>query len=114
MQCATSVEGASNALMEHPQWLVGFVFILIDVDEDNGVKCHVVWQIVDFHETTQTVVAKRVSDYKHREMVDQTSFPLSTVEVLITLTLPFLDRMLYAMGRQKTLLWPNFLWQRTS
>jgi hypothetical protein len=100
--------------MEHPQWLVGLVFILIDVDEDNGVKYHVVRQIVDYHETTQTVVAKRVSDYKHREMVDQTSSPLSTVEALIAPTLPFLDRMLCAMGRQETLLWPNLLWQRIS
>jgi hypothetical protein len=105
-QCATSVEGASKALMEHPQWLVGLVFIL--VDEEDGEKCHVVWQIVEFHETTQTVVAKRVSDHEHREMADQTSFPLSMVEVLIAPTLPFLDRMLSIMGRTRDIAMAKF------
>jgi hypothetical protein len=86
-------------LMEHPQWLTGLVFIVIE--EGEGRKHHVVWQIVAFQETTQKVVAKRVSEHENIEMADETSFPLSTVEVLIAPTLPFLDRMLTAMGQSR-------------
>jgi hypothetical protein len=50
-QCATSVASVSKALMEHPQWLTGLVFTVIE--EGEGVKYHVVWQIVAFQEVTQ-------------------------------------------------------------
>jgi hypothetical protein len=43
-------------------------------------------------------VAKRVSEHENIEMAEETYFPLSTVEVLIAPTLPFLDRMLTAIG----------------
>lgn len=46
-----------------------------------------------------TVVRKRASEHKHRNMADQTAFPLSMmVEMLVTLTFPFLERMSLAVG----------------
>jgi hypothetical protein len=39
-QCATSVASAAKALMEHPQWLTGLVFIIIEEEEER--KHHVV------------------------------------------------------------------------
>lgn len=76
-QCATSVANSAKALMEHPQWLIGLVFIL--VEECTGTTYHVVWQITEFKEATQMVVAKRVSVHERREIAEKTSFPLSMV-----------------------------------
>jgi hypothetical protein len=40
--------------MGNPQWLPGLVFIL--VDEGNAGPIHVLWQVVEFRDATQTVV----------------------------------------------------------
>jgi hypothetical protein len=117
-QCATSVASDAKVLMEHPQWLTDLVFIVIE--EGEGRKHHVVWQIVAFQEATQKVVTKRVSEHENIEMAEETSFPLSTGEVLIAPTLPFLDRMLTAMGQSRDAVLANsraykhldsFVWQ---
>jgi hypothetical protein len=94
-QCATSVANSAKALMEHPQWLLGLVFILVD-ESDGVLPCHVVWQIAEFRDATQTVVAKRV--HARHDIAEQISIPLSTVEVLIAPTLPFLEKMIATMG----------------
>jgi hypothetical protein len=98
-QCATSLANSAKALMGNPQWLPGLVFIL--VDEGDAGPIHVVWQVVEFRDATQTVVAKRVSEHARREIAEQVTFPLSTVEVLIAPTLPFLEKMLTTMGASR-------------
>jgi hypothetical protein len=61
-QCATSVASAAKVLMEHPQSLTDLVFIVIE--EGEGRKHHMVWQIVAFQEATQKVVSRRVSEHE--------------------------------------------------
>ena len=55
-------------------------------------------KISEFRDATQTFLAKRVSEHARRDIAKQTSFPLSTVEVLIAPTLPFLEKMITTMG----------------
>jgi hypothetical protein len=71
--------------------------------EHQGAQCGVaVWQIEAFAEATQKFVAKRTSTHPtNLGFPSKAVFSLSTVEVLVSPTLPFLNRILEAMGRTK-------------
>jgi hypothetical protein len=95
-QCATSLANSAKALMGNPQGLPGLVFILVDEGEAGPI--HVLWQVAEFQDTTQTVFAKRVSEHAQRDIAEEVSFPLSAVEVLIAPTLPFLEKLIATLG----------------
>jgi hypothetical protein len=94
-QRATCLQACAKALMSQPHVALGLVV-------HNSTDHKVVWQISEFAEATQTFIAQRTSSH-----LDSFAFPtramfsLSTVEVLISPTLPFLTLMLDKMALTK-------------
>jgi hypothetical protein len=86
--------------MAAPQVGLGWVFVTM---ETRNTKVHnVVWQIEVFTEATQKFVAKRTSTHPtNLGFPSNAVFSLSTVEVLVSPTLPFLNQIIEAMGPTK-------------
>jgi hypothetical protein len=99
-QQATSLQACARAIMAAPHVGLGWVFVTVEIR--NTKAPNVVWQIEAFAEATQTFVAKRTSTHPtYLGFPSKAVFSLSTVEVLVSPTLPFLNRILEAMGRTK-------------
>jgi hypothetical protein len=61
-----------------------------------------VWQIIEFQEAAQVFRAQRTSVHSETLLFSlHAIFSVSTVEVLITPTLPFLNEVLAVMGDSK-------------
>lgn len=96
-QRATCLQACSKAIMTTPLVAPGLVFITVEVR--NGMEHNVVWQILEFTEATQMLVAQRVSSHADNlNFPRRAMFSLSTVEVLVSPTLHFLDLMIKAMN----------------
>ena len=90
----------AKAIMASPQVIPGVVFITMV--ERAAVHHNVIWQIVQFQEAAQVFVAHRVSAHAENLLFpEKATFSVSTVEVLISPTLPFLNQVLDAMGPSK-------------
>jgi hypothetical protein len=99
-QVANRLALCAKAILATPDVLVGLVFITVATRED--VNYNVVWQILEFQEAAQVFRAQRMS--VHPEMLQFPShavFSMSTVEVLISPTVPFLNQVLDKMGLVK-------------
>lgn len=89
-QNATCLHDFAKSLMSQPDGALGIVFITVEVR--NSLKHSIVWQVAEFTEATQKFVGHRVS--RHNDSLAfprQAIFSLSTVEVLVSPTLPFLS-----------------------
>jgi hypothetical protein len=85
-QRATCLQACSKAIMTTPFVAPGIVFITVEVR--NGTEHNVAWQILEFTEATQRLVAQRVSSHADNlNFPRQAMFSLSTVEVLVSPTL---------------------------
>jgi hypothetical protein len=96
-QNATCLQDWAKALMSQPRGALGLVFITVEVR--NAQKHSIVWQVAEFTEATQKFVAHRIS--RHNDSLafpKQAIFSLSTVEVLVSPTLPFLSLMMGIMA----------------
>jgi hypothetical protein len=96
-QNATCLQDWAKAFMSQPHGALGLVFISVEVR--NAQKHSIVWQVAEFTEATQKFVAHRIS--RHNDSLafpKQSIFLLSTVEVLVSPTLPFLSLMMGIMA----------------
>jgi hypothetical protein len=99
-QLANRLALCAKAILTTPDVLVGLVFITVVTRED--VNYNVVWQILEVQEAAQVFRAQRMS--VHSEMLQFPShavFSVSTVEVLISPTVTFLNQVLDKMGLAK-------------
>ena len=96
-QRATCLQACAKAIMTTPVVAPGLVFITVEVRD--ATEHNIVWQIVEFSEATQMLVAQRVSSHTaNLHFPRQAMVSLSTVEVLVAPTLHFLDLMLKAIN----------------
>jgi hypothetical protein len=83
-----------------PEVVVGLVFMTVVTRAD--VSCNVVWQIMEFQEAAQVFRAQRMSVHPETLLFPfHANFSVSTVEVLISPTLPFLNQVLDTLGTLK-------------
>jgi hypothetical protein len=96
-QNATCLQDFAKSLMSQPDGALGIVFITVEVR--NSQKHRIVWQVAEFTEATQKFVGHRIS--RHNDSLafpKQAIFSLSTVEVLVSPTLPFLSLIMGSLA----------------
>lgn len=99
-QWANRMVICAKAIMAAPQLIPGLVFIT--VAERAAVSYNLIWQIFEFQEAAQVFRAQRMSEHaENLSFPSKATFSVSTVEVLISPTLPFLNQVLDAMGTSK-------------
>jgi hypothetical protein len=99
-QRANRLALCAKAILATPEVVVGLVFMTVVTRED--ASCNVVWQIMEFQEAAQVFRAQRMSVHPETLLFPSHAiFSVSTVEVLISPTLPFLNQVLDTLGTVK-------------